>query len=324
MINPKYIIWTVGVLVSLSVTAQSHKLEDIHIRDPYILTDEESGWYYMYRSSTLTNADGEQRGGVEVFKSKDLKHWTEPKRVFTVPEDNWITGAVWAPEVHLYKGKYYLFATLNSKLTWKKGKANWPPYTFRGTQIFHADNPEGPFLPFAPIPHTPMDYMALDGTFWEENGKVYMIFCREWVEVVDGTMELQELEPDLSAPVGRPVRLFCASDAPWSPADRESYVTDGCFLFRTKTDKLLMIWSSFTQSGYALGIAESVTGKVAGPWKQHREPLLSENGGHGMIFNSFDGKLYLIIHQPNNPAGRERARIVELEDTGDTLSIKKR
>ena len=46
-----------------------------------------------------------------------------------------------------------------------------------------------------------------------------------------------------------------------------SYVTDGCFLYATKTGKLLLIWSNFGNEGYAVGIAESTTGKILGPWK---------------------------------------------------------
>lgn len=299
-----------------------HDLKDIYIRDPYILADEKNGTYYLYRSSSVANEKGEMLGGVEVFTNKDLKKWQGPKRVFTVPENNWITGQVWAPEVHFYRGKYYLFATLNSHLTWKKAKEDWPAYTFRGTQIFHADSPDGPFLPFDLVPHTQIDNMALDGTLWEEDGKPYMIYCHEWVEIVDGTMNLVELKPDLSAPVGQPIRLFNASVAPWAPDEAKNYVTDGCFLYRTKNNKLLMIWSSFSSNGYAIGITESTTGRVAGPWKHHETPILNENGGHGMIFSTFDGKLCLVLHQPNSPGGSERALIYELEDTGDSLSIK--
>lgn len=304
------------------------KLADIRIRDPYILTDKKSNTYYMYRSSTTHDKTGKALGGVETFKSKDLENWEGPVKVFTVPENNWITGPVWAPEVHEYKGKYYLFATLNSDIQWKKTQQGWPAYTFRGTQIFHADSPEGPFLPFDLTPHTPIDRMALDGTLWEEDGIPYMIYCHEWVQIVDGTMELAQLTPDLSTTDGSSQTLFCASAADWSTGSIHrsplpaSYVTDGCFLYRTKTGKLLMIWSSFMNNEYAIGIAESATGKVAGPWKQQAEPLFSQNGGHGMIFNSFDGKLYITFHRPNSPVGAERARIFELEDTGNSLRLK--
>ncbi|MDR3262018.1 MAG: glycoside hydrolase family 43 protein [Tannerella sp.] len=301
---------------------QQQEITGIHIRDPYILPDSKSGYYYMYSSSPGQDKEGKMIGGVAVFKSKDLENWEGPINVFVVPESNWITGTVWAPEVHAYNGKYYLFATLNSEMEWKKKREGWPSFTFRGTQIFHADTPEGPFQPFDCVPHTPMDYMALDGTLWVEDGKPYMVFCHEWVQVTDGTMELVELQPDLSAPVGRPLSLFCASSAGWTPEGRESYVTDGCFLYRTRTEKLLMIWSSFTQEGYAIGIAESVTGKVTGPWKQHPKPLFNRNGGHGMIFKTFDGRIRIVFHQPNSPGGTERAHIFELEDTGDELIVK--
>jgi hypothetical protein len=52
---------------------------------------------------------------------------------------------------------------------------------------------------------------------------------------------------------------------------------------------------------------------------QMDEPLLANDGGHGMIFRAFDGRLLLAIHQPNE--GKSRARISEIEDTGDTLRI---
>ena len=294
---------------------------DIYIRDPYIVPDIQKGIYYMYASSSQKGQNGQTLGGVAAYRSKDLKMWEGPIQVFTVPEDNWITGAVWAPEVHKYNGRYYLFATLNSDIEWKKRQANWPKYTFRATQIFHADSPEGPFMPFGRIPHTPMDYMALDGTLWVEDGTPYMVFCHEWVQVIDGTMAVVELKPDLSAPVGQPLVLFCASSAPWAPEGRNSYITDGCFLYRTKSGKLLMIWSSSSKEGYAIGIAESTTGKITGPWKQHPEPIFDRDGGHGMIFKTFEGKLCLVLHQPNS-GGAERAHFFELEDTGNTLIIK--
>lgn len=314
-------------VVAFPVSGQSVKgLSDINIRDPYIMPDEKSGYYHMYKSASV-NSSGKVLGGAEAYKSKDLESWEGPVQVFVVPTDNWITGAVWAPEVHAYNGKYYLFATLNSDIEWKKEQEGWPKYTFRGTQLFVADKPEGPFLPFGKTPHTPMDQMALDGTLWVEEGRPYMIYCHEWVQVIDGIMALVELAPDLSVPVGDHQTLFHASAAGWSTGSSHgglpvtSYVTDGCFLYRTKTGKLLMIWSSFMNGEYAIGIAESVTGKVSGPWKQQAEPIFTQNGGHGMIFKTFDGRLCITFHRPNSPGGEERAQIFELEDRGDTLVL---
>ena len=300
-------------------------LKDIHIRDPYIMPVEREGVYYMYASSP-TREESKVYGGMVAYKSRDLKTWEGPVRVFDVPRDNWITGTVWAPEVHKYKGKYYLFATLNSHIKWKGDKKGHPAYTHRATQVFWSKSPEGPFLPFKEkTPFTPLDEMALDGTLWVEDGVPYMVYCHEWVETMDGEMNLVQLKKDLSGAVGEPTRLFCASAAKWSTGAgagaEKTYVTDGCFLYRTKAGKLLMVWSSFMNGTYAVGIAESATGKIIGPWHQQEEPIFV-NGGHSMIFRTFDGRLCLVLHSPNSPGGSERAKILELEDLGHTLRVK--
>lgn len=310
----------------ISAQQKSLTLKDINIRDPYILPVEKEGIYYMYASSP-TREDGKVYGGMVAYTSRDLKNWEGPVRVFDVPRDNWITGTVWAPEVHKYKGKYYLFATLNSDIKWKGDKQGHPAYTHRATQVFWSKSPEGPFLPFEEkIPFTPLDEMALDGTLWVENGVPYMVYCHEWVETLDGEMNLVQLKKDLSGTVGEPIRLFCASAAKWSTgANRadgsKTYVTDGCFLYRSKSGKLLMMWSSFMNGTYAVGIAESTTGKIIGPWRQQQEPIFV-NGGHSMLFRTFDGRLCLVLHSPNSPGGSERAKIMELEDLGHTLRVK--
>lgn len=321
----KRLLFAFIALVSFA-TFGATKLEDIRIRDPFVLVD--NGQYYMYRTCDSVCADGKVRGGVEVFESKDLRKWDGPKTVMRIPDGNALTGTVWAPEVHKFNGKYFLLATINSDLQFKKSTDGWPSMTHRGTQIFRADSPEGPFEPFSQFTHTPQEQMALDGTLWVEEGKPYMVYCHEWVQTVDGTMELVELTPDLSETVGKPQVLFYGSAPEWStgmkttPGLPDGYITDGCFLYRTKSGKLLMIWSSFSNDKYAIGVSESVTGSVRGPWLHHPEPLFAQDGGHAMIFRDLKGDLRLIFHQPNNPWGAERARIFNLEDTGDSLILK--
>lgn len=317
------------LLSALCLIAGAIDIKDINIRDPFILPVADEGVYYMYCTSTVDDSDGQPRGGVAVYKSKDLKNWEGPVQVCTIPDNNMLTGPIWAPEVHFLNGKYYLFATINSDIEWRKAEPDHPKYLFRGTQIFHADSPEGPFEAFSPETHTPADWMALDGTLWVENGKPYMVFCHEWVQTDDGTMDVVALEDDLSAPKGLPMRLFNASAAPWAQPicndrnNNQCYVTDGCFLYRTQTGKLLMIWSSFTNgNNYAIGIAESTTGSVLGPWRQQEKPLFTTNGGHGMIFKRFDGQPCIVLHQPNSPQKAERARIFEIDDLGTTLNLR--
>ena len=316
----------VFLLLCLPLLAKAVSLKDINVRDPFILADAESHTYYLYCSSSVER-DGQKVGGVAVYQSRDLLDWQGPEQVFVVPSDNWLTGRVWAPEVHYYEGKYYLFATLNTDMEWKKRREGWQPYLYRGTQIFHADSPMGPFLPFGTTPHTPADRMCLDGTLYVEDGTPYMVYCHEWVQTVDGEMQLQRLSPDLSEPVGQPLTLFCASAAPWSNGltindkGEIAYVTDGCFLYKTSKGKLLMLWSSFLDNSYAIGIATSATGRISGPWRQQSEPLFANDGGHCMLFRTFGGQLCLVFHSPNSPSGAERACLYEVTDNGETLVL---
>lgn len=328
-----FLILIFGLEISKKAIAQSPRevvdARDLYVRDPYILADEKSQTYFLYKAGRVKNEEGEEVNGVVAYKSKDLKKWEGPYPVFAMPDKNWADGKVWAPEVHYYKGKYYLFATINSDMEWKGRRKDWPKYTFRGTQIFYSDDILGPFVPFdEKEPQTPMDRMALDGTLWEEEDVPYMIYCHEWVEIEDGTMELVQLAPDLSKRVGSSLTLFHASSAPWSTGAEhqdgtKSYVTDGCFIYRTKEDKLLMIWSSFKNGSYAIGVAESTTQKIRGPWIQQEDLLFEQDGGHGMLFQTFDGRLMITFHGPNNPAGSERMQIFEVEDVGHTLRIKR-
>ena len=71
---------------------------------------------------------------------------------------------------------------------------------------------------------------------------------------------------------------------------KDPLFTDGPFLVRSEHGSLLMLWSSFGEEGYAMGIARSAIGLITGPWMQQDEPLWARNGGHGMIFTDSHGR----------------------------------
>ncbi len=302
------------------------RLADFHVHDPWILPYEETKTYYLY-TAALPQVVGTNRSGTVAYKSKDLREWDGPHIVFMVPDGTWAnpTQGAWAPEVHRYNGKFYLFVTLhNSERVIDRPPDAWRVTHMRGTIIAVADSPEGPFVMLktnAPVP--PADFMTLDGTLYIEDGMPWMVYAHEWVQIIDGTMEAIPLKPDLSDAAGEPIHLFKASDAPWinaqrKPSKRENrYVTDGPELYRTKTGKLLMLWSSYDKDGYVQTVARSKSGKLAGPWEQ-LEPLVRGDSGHGMLFRTFDGQLMLVLHHPFRNA---RARLYEIEDTGYNLRV---
>jgi beta-xylosidase len=297
-------------------------LADITIRDPCILPDPATHTYYMVGSSGQ---------GVRTFASKDLIHWDPPKQVFNLTPNVWgdlPVASIWAPEMHAYKGKFYLFLTFNTSHPLadqnpptKPAKSQQPLVT-RGSTTLVADSPAGPFKPFQNHAITPADQMTLDGTFWVEDGIPYMIYAREWVQMGVGTIDAIPLKDDLSAAAGSPFLLFKASAAPWPAVQVEGgTVTDGPYLYKSKSGKLFMVWSSFNnQSRYNVGLAISASGKLAGPWTQQAEPLYTQHGGHSMLFKTFDGQLMMVLHAPNN-GGPAHARLFDVEDTGDTLKL---
>ena len=310
----------------LSAAAQTASIpvEDIRVRDPFIYADAKTATYYLYVQSA--NRAGSDYKGVEAYTSKDLKTWTPPRPVLTLPGDAGIQD-VWAPEMHAYNGAYYLFVTLTFRETLPipkpvEGK-NWPAMHKRGTWVYRADAPSGPFTPLKGASHTPPGWMALDGTLYvEDDGTPYMVFCHEWVQLIDGAMACVKLTRDLRDTVGDPVRLFSASAAPGAiSGEKEGKVTDGPFLYKSpKSGTLFMIWSTFIPGKeYCVLLARSETGRVTGPWVGHT-PIYTTNGGHGMIFKTLDGKLTLALHQPNT-GPKERLRLIGLTDDGTTLRL---
>ncbi len=281
------------------------KCSDIHIRDPFILTDD--GKYYMYGSRAKNFAM--KSGGFDVYVSDDLENWSEPTECFNSEKFNMNRGANWAPEVHKYGDKYYMFATFTKE------------DNLRGTYILRADSPKGPFVPHSNGAVTPEGWECLDGTFYiSKDGTPYMVFCHEHTQIVDGTICYVKLSDDLSKTVGEVVTIFSASSCPGvsSVTAAAHYVTDGPFMYRTKTDELLMIWSSFINGKYAELLVKFNGGEI-GADITHLIPLIDSDGGHGMIFKKED-KLYLTFHSPNT-ANFERPHFTEIIDNGDTISL---
>jgi hypothetical protein len=320
--------------------AQTLRLADIPLHDPWIHAEKERGAYYLYTSAVPSDT-GDERYGVMAYTSRDLASWEGPHIVFLVPDGMWANPAhgAWAPEVHAHQGRYYLFVTLHNRdRLIDQGSSDWsvgvthggtayPPH-MRGTQVFVSDSPAGPFTPIqggADRPHTREDFMTLDGTLFVEDGAPWMVYCHEWIQLIDGTIEAVHLKPDLSASIGEPIHLFKASDASWITTREKVIqkarisVTDGPFLYLTKHGKLAMLWSGYRDGSYVQTIAFSESGRLRGPWRQC-DPIVGGDSGHGMLFRSFDGRLMLVLHQPfRYPLSR--AKLYEMEDTGDDIHV---
>ena len=143
--------------------------------------------------------------------------------------------------------------------------------------------------------------------------------------------EEKELKPDLSGTIGEGKLLFRASESPWSREkdadgkDKPNKVTDGPYLFRTGTGRLGMIWTSWIYNVYTQGVAYSESGTLDGPWIQEKDPITPPNFGHGMLFQTLDGKWLMSVHSHKDVNGRyiRTPRLFEVDFSGDKLVVGK-
>ena len=304
--NPSMKWYNVGN-IRITERGTAMKLTEIHIRDPFVLLHQDM--YYLYGSR-----GGEAWGagtGLDVYTSEDLTDWHGPIEVFRKPDGFWADLNFWAPEVHAYKGRFYMFASFKSA------------DKCRGTQILATDDPKGPFRVHSDGPVTPDAWECLDGTLYiRRDGTPFMVFCHEWVQVGDGKMCAVQLAEDLRTAVGEPFVLFEASEPVWADKGGRDFITDGPFLYRAQTGGLLMVWSTFTEkNGYVAAIAHSDNGELDGRWRHQEALLFADDGGHGMLFTGKDGGVYFILHSPN-AAPHERPRIKQVYEANGTLCTK--
>ena len=298
-------------------------LDSIRLSDPFILPVKETSMYYMTGT-----------GGM-LWKSKDLKKWTGPYKVVLTDPDSWMgkNPMIWAAELHHYKGKYYYFATFTNREV-KIDTVRGNVIERRASHILVSDKPDGPYVPMKDPIYLPADKPTLDGTFWvDKDGKPYMVYCYEWLQNWDGTIEKIALKPDLSGSLGEGKLLFRASSSPWSKERDKAgnvipnKVTDGPWLFRTKTGKLGMLWTSWVFNVYTQGVAYSQSGTLDGPWVHEKEPITPPDYGHGMMFRTFNGKLLMAVHSHKEAKSGRYIRIpqlFEVDDSGDKLIVGKK
>ena len=299
--------------------AKNHvPLDSIVLSDPCILPDRATMTYYMTGT------------GGKLWKSKDLRYWDGPYTVAETGPASWMgpEPMIWAAELHPYKDKYYYFATFTNPEV-KIGIFRGNEIERRACHVLVSDKAEGPYRPMEDKTYLPAEKPTLDGTLWvDTDGKPYMVYCYEWLQTWDGTIEKIELKPDLSGSMGEGQLLFRASDSPWSREVIDgdtvaSKVTDGPYLFRTQTGRLGMIWTSWIYDVYTQGVAYSESGTLDGPWVQEEQPITPPNFGHGMLFRTFDGQLLMSVHSHKdiNSHFHRVPHLFKVDDSGDKIVV---
>jgi len=292
---------------------------DARMRDPFVVLWNDT--YYVYGTYIEgTGNANEDAAHIFVYKSKDMKVFENAKSVFHLSDN-----VLWAPEVHLYKGKFYLFVSII--------RSNG----LRGVQIAVSDTPDGLFLPISDEVGTPLSQSCIDGTLYVENGVPYHVYSHDWPDCYNaekdcyvGEICVIQMTDDLKETVGEPFVLF-KSDEISTSAGKPSknrlngknvlrYGSDGPFIKKLKNGTLFLIWSPYPNSEkYVICSAISKNGSIFGKWEHNPNYLFDENGGHGMFFTDRDGMEKLVLHIEPEP--KERIRVLEIEEHDNEIRI---
>ncbi|MBQ9115189.1 MAG: family 43 glycosylhydrolase [Clostridia bacterium] len=255
------------------------KTEDIHLRDPFIIREGDS--YYL--TGTLTHNSISDGYGTPLYVSKDLLTWEGPTLIVDQAKGFENYSNFWAPEIHKVDNQFWLLVTLEPK----GGK--------RGTYLFVSDKIDGEYSLKARV--TPESMYSLDGTLYEEDGQKYIVYCYEWVEAHDGQIRVVKLNDDLSIDLTSDKLLFKASDNIFYSKHGVNLITDGPYIYKDNII-LKMLWSTFgIGKGYML-LSASSKGGIVDEWVQDTL-VYDKDGGHGMIFETFNGDKKILMHSPN-------------------------
>jgi len=284
--------------------------------DPHILADKATGKYYVTSSGfTINGKSSRQPGKIVCLVSEDLVHWSDPVTIFDCNgTDYWGQNGYPATEMHLLKGKYYL-----------SGTAEKPGYS-RKAMILQADNPLGPYKWLSNEPYSPPGWQIIDTSLYlDKGGHPWIIFSHEWQQVSDGQIVAIQISDDMTKPVSDAYILFRVSEAVWG--DDQIWtrsdgggVSDACWAHRLEDGTLIMIFTTRSKKGYAMGYAKSSSGEIYGPWEQMPTPLYAHDGGHCAIFRRLsDNQLMMSQHIADR--GPKMFCIFEMEERNGDLHI---
>lgn len=277
------------------------KREDIHIRDPFILYD--GGHYYLL--GTTGDDPWGRASTLELYRSDDLSEFERQCVLVTDGSLDDYTN-IWAPELHVYRGRYYLIVSA------------YREDLGRGSFIYVSERLDEPFRMLTGRYITPAGWGCLDATLFVWEGAPYLCFSNEWTTPVtgdgDGSLYIARLTDDLTALIGTPKKIVSGRDCPVSVEVVEEpyrgYVAEGPYLYG-EGDHIALLWSTFTSTGYSVLKSVSYNG-VSGDYELQKT-LFDKDGGHCMRFVDASGRAWIALHQPN-VTPNERMRLFA-EDT---------
>ncbi len=329
--------WLVLLLAVSSLGAQTSgpatAITDVPMHDPVMYRQD--GIYYIFATGF----------GVAVWSSPDMVRWTREKPVFGTPPA-WAVkavptfrGAIWAPDISYFAGRYYLFYAVSAfgKNTSCIGVATNATLDPRAPNFKWVDH--GSVIQSIP---GVTNWNAIDpNIIVADDGTAYMTFGSFWEGI-----KIVRLTPDrlgVAEPLDHLLTIASRKSDPatpnppapaGNPVDAGGNAIEAPFIFRHAGYYYLFASIDYCcrgpKSNYKMIIGRSTS--ITGPYADEAGVPLARGGGTILLagdskwygvghngVNSFDGVDYIVFHgyDASDPHGRSKLRIDRLKWTED-------
>lgn len=278
--------------------------------DPYVVFHE--GAYYL-------TATFDPEGGLWVYRSDKLSDWrqAERRKVWSAEPTGTRSAMIWAPELHLLQGKWYLYFTASDHVD-----ANHRHY------VLEADHPMGPFRDLGRV-HPAHERYAIDGSVLQlADGRMYWMYADSGLWIAPMSSPARAEGPGVRIVVGEHdwEHGWHQVDGRWQPQAHDFWIEAPQPLRRNGRD-FVVYSAGHTAAVYYLGLLE-LTGKDPmdpKSWTKHPTPVFGpaapQDGalgvyapGHNSFTVSPDGSEdWLVYHAKDSDGNDARGRTMRIQ-----------
>ena len=253
------------------------------VADPFVY--EADGVYYLTASANE---------GFDYYTSRDLRTWEAKGVLFRVPDGEPVRTMLWASEVAVRDGMYYLTYS------------GWDPRRQRLVIcLATAQSPAGPFtLQKSPwIEHLQRNVIDAN-IFWDNDGTPYIYLSENgnFGDYSGGELRVARLKSDMSG-LETDLQRVCDERQPWelhmkTPGD---YCNEAPEVFSSRGTYFMVYSANETHNGH-YGMGVMTASSPLGPWKKADYnpimqtlyegektewglPVVSSPGHCGLVFN---------------------------------------
>lgn len=281
--------------------------------DPWV--EYHDGFYY-YMNTTVTN--------LTVWKARSMADLDSAakKIVWTPPATGPYSHDIWAPEIHFFQGKWYIYFAADA--------GDNQTHRIWVLENSNSDPLEGDWQMKGKIADR-SDKWAIDASAFEDQGKLYMIWSG-WEGDENGTQSIYIARLSNPWTVESARTRISTPQYPWEkvgdidpkvlPGNPPHIdVNEGPEILK-HGDKIFLTYSASAcwTDYYSLGMLSAISGSDlldAAAWTKSSQPVFQQSPeagayatGHNSFFKSPDGRDWILYHansQPGQGCGWHRA-----------------